>query len=332
MLPQVPKLSFPIPFFWENIGHAETAARALLSRAAVLFVRERIETEDGDFLDLDWHPGRIAKPGLPLVVYSHGLEGNSHSTYLALTIQALDKELGWPSLAWNYRSCSEEMNRRPRFYHMGEAEDLRAVLRHAKGQGYTRFVLVGFSAGGSITLNFLGKHPQEALDLGVVAAAVISTPLDLLGAADQLETPGSLFYDKRFCHDLIKKVKTKAALLGDAFPLSLEGLEQATTLRAFDDLITAPLHGFASATDYYTRCSGLQYLPTVAVPTLVWSALNDPFLSPSCFPKEALGGAWPNVQGHFSTQGGHCGFALSDGKVLLKALRPGGFWEGVDRG
>ncbi|MEJ1931470.1 alpha/beta fold hydrolase [Nostoc sp. NIES-2111] len=317
----------PIPYFWQNAGHIQTVTRALFSKESLPYKRERIDTPDGDFLDLDWYPGNQAD-GRPLFVFCHGLEGDSASTYIPLTVRALALHHSFQYLAWNYRGCSGELNRRARFYHLGEIEDLTTVLRHARGRGFERIVLVGFSAGGSIVLNFLGRRAEEAQALGIVAAAAISAPIDMEGCARQLETPGSMFYNRRFCTSLAAKVQAKAQRLGEDFPLDVTGLNQVQMLRAFDERITAPLHGFASAAEYYARSSGLQYLPDLTVPTLLWAAKNDPFLSPSCHPKQALTGAWPNVQGHFPGSGGHCGYALSDASVLLAAMRPGGFWAG----
>ena len=301
-------------------------ARAFFSRAAVPYARERIPTPDDDFLDLDWHLNPSAAAGdVPLAVYCHGLEGNSASTYIPLTIQAL-QPLGWHSLAWNYRSCSEEMNRQARFYHLGDTSDLTIVLKHAQHLGHKKIVLIGFSAGGSVVVNLLGKRSAEALALGVVAAAAISAPMDLEGAARRLETPGSQFYNHRFCMTLMAKLRLKAAAMGNRFPLDMAGMGPLTQLRAFDDLATAPLHGFASAADYYKQCSGAQFLADLPVPTLLWTARNDPFLSASSYPPEGLTGTWPNLQGHYPDEGGHCGFAMSDGSVLLEAAKPGGFW------
>lgn len=316
----------PIPYFWQNAGHMQTVARALFSKERLPYRRERIDTPDGDFLDLDWYPA-LEADGRALFVFCHGLEGDSASTYIPLTVHALARHHRFHYLAWNYRGCSGELNRRARFYHLGETEDLATVLTHAHERGFERIVLVGFSAGGSIVLNFLGKRAELARGLGVVAAAAISAPIDMEGCARQLETPGSLFYNRRFCTSLAAKVKAKAQVLADAFPLDVTGLEAVEMLRVFDERVTAPLHGFASAAEYYVRSSGLQYLPRLEVPTLLWAAQNDPFLSPSCHPKEAVEGVWAQVLGYFPSRGGHCGYALSDASFLLEAMRPGGFWS-----
>lgn len=315
----------PIPYFWQNAGHIQTVTRALFSKEHLPYTRERIDTPDGDFLDLDWYPSPQAADR-PLFVFCHGLEGDSASTYIPLTIRALARHHSFQYLAWNYRGCSGELNRQARFYHLGETEDLTTVLRHARGRGFERIVLVGFSAGGSIVLNFLGRRGEEARALGVAGAAAISAPIDMEGCARQLETPGSMFYNRRFCTSLAAKLQAKALRMGAAFPLDVAGLEEVQRLRRFDERITAPLHGFASAAEYYARSSGLQYLPDLEVPTLLWAARNDPFLAASCYPEQALKGTWPNVEGHFPATGGHCGYALSDGSVLLEAMRPGGFW------
>lgn len=320
------QLSFP--YFWQSSGHGQTVWRALVARQRLPYRRERIATPDDDFLDLDWlsTPGGAASD-TPLLVFCHGLEGDSQSSYIPLTVEALRRHHNWPVLAWNYRSCSGQLNRQPRFYNLGDTADLETVLAHANAQGYRRLVLVGFSAGGSIVVNFLAKRAAQALALGVVAAAAISAPMDLAGGATMLERPGSLFYNRRFCHSLAAKVQAKAAHMGSAFPIEVAGLERVQTLRRFDDWVTAPLHGYASAADYYSQCSGLGLLPQVPVPLLLWNARNDPFLSEACFPPQALSGTWPQVHGIYPARGGHCGFAMASGSALLEATTPGGHWH-----
>jgi predicted alpha/beta-fold hydrolase len=200
-------------------------------------------------------------------------------------------------------------------------------LQHAQTKGFTKFLLIGFSAGGSIILNFLGKHPADAVALGVVAAAAISTPLDLEGCAKQLETPGSLYYNHRFCRALNDQLRQKAAALGAGFPIDVTGLAAIKTLRAFDDHITAPLHGFASAKDYYNQCSASRLLTAVPVPTLIWSAQNDPFLSSSCYFPEGQFGQNPNVVGQFPAHGGHCGYSLCTAAPIIEALASSVAWK-----
>jgi len=316
-------MALPFPYFWQNFGHTETAARALLSRASIPWQQERITTPDNDFLDLFWYQppltssSSVRSPSASLLVFCHGLAGDHASTYIGITVQALQHTLPLHCLAWNYRSCSAELNKQPRFYHLGETQDLRTVLAHARHKGYTRIILVGFSAGGSIVLNTLGKHPEAALALGVVGAVAISTPIDLEGCARQLETPGSLFYNHRFCKNLSAKVLEKAAMLGSAFPLSVKGIGLIKTLRAFDEAITAPLHGFASASDYYQRCSALALLHNMPVPVTLVAARNDPFLSPSCLPSVSVSKHWPAVTTQLLALGGHCGYPLCTGAAIV---------------
>lgn len=302
-------------------GHLQTIIPSLFRKVAVNYVRERIETPDDDFLDLDWaFSGNSEQPtanseGLPiagcwlltdrcLVILSHGLEGSSTSTYLAGMVRHLTHS-GFNCLAWHYRSCSGEMNRLQRFYHIGDTSDLHHVVQHAVTKGYQTIYLIGFSAGGNVTLKYLGETSGR-VDPAVKKAVTFSVPLDLMGSTRRLERWDSLVYNYRFNRTLKRKVLQKAALMPGVF--QTEAISKSRSVREFDALFTAPMNGFRDVTDYYTRSSSLQFVPGITTPTLVINAKNDPFLSPECFP-EALARELPNVWMEFPAQGGHCGFA-----------------------
>ncbi|MGA0559116.1 YheT family hydrolase [Larkinella sp. VNQ87] len=320
-------------------GHLQTIVPALFRKVDVPYVRERIETPDDDFLDLDWSfsgvkslelrvktgpPGGLEldaellsgfgseklltarRPGLNskfLTILSHGLEGDSRRQYLAGMVRHLTAN-GFDCLAWHYRSCSGEMNRQTRFYHLGETTDLQLVIDYALQKGYERINLLGFSAGGNITLKYLGEQGQ-AIHPAIQRAVVFSVPLHLTTASRRLEAWDSQIYNKRFNRTLKRKVFEKAALIPGT--IQTEGLQKVRTLREFDNLFTARLHGFRDAEDYYEKSSSLQYLDKIAVPTLVVNAKNDPFLSRECFPEE-LARQLPHVWMEFPAEGGHCGF------------------------
>jgi predicted alpha/beta-fold hydrolase len=289
--------SFDPPAFLGN-AHVQTILPVLLPRRLpVAFTRERLELADGDFVDLDWSRGSAARAA----IISHGLEGCSENGYVRGVAAALCAA-GWDVLAWNFRGCSGEPNRLPRFYHSGETGDLTAVIARA-ARDYGRLALVGFSLGGNVTLKYLGEaapHPS------VVAAAAISVPVDLAASARALDQrPGNRLYLRRFMKSLVAKVEAKAT----RFPEELDaaGVRAIRTFQEFDDRYTAPLHGFRDAADYWERSSARRYLDGIGVPTLLLSALDDPFLTPESFPfaeAERSGPLFLEAPAH----GGHAGF------------------------
>ncbi|MBD2752447.1 YheT family hydrolase [Spirosoma validum] len=304
-------------------GHLQTIIPSLFRKVAVDYVRERIETPDDDFLDLDWGMGQGAEgrgkntdiscpmPHAPcpiLTILSHGLEGSSSSQYLAGMVRHLTQN-GFDCLAWHYRSCSGELNRQERFYHIGETGDLHFVIQYALSKGYSTIYLIGFSAGGNVTLKYLGEQ-GKTIEPAIKKAVVFSVPLDLMGSARRLEQWDSLVYNHRFNRTLKRKVMQKAAVMPGVFPM--DAVRNARSIREFDNLFTAPMNGFRDVTDYYTRSSSLQFIPTIAIPTLIVNAKNDPFLSPECFPA-TLARELPNVWMEFPEQGGHCGFPSKNG-------------------
>ncbi|GAB3968515.1 alpha/beta fold hydrolase [Spirosoma terrae] len=308
-------------------GHLQTIVPSLFRKVTVSYVRERVETHDDDFLDVDWAFGndesRITNdevdlnksaitnysPSKPLVILSHGLEGSSTSPYLVGMARHLT-ENGFDCMAWHYRSCSGELNRQQRFYHIGETGDLHFITQYALSKGYQNICLMGFSAGGSVTLKYLGEQ-KNALAPAIRRAVVFSVPLDLMGSARRLEQWDSLVYNYRFSRTLKRKVQQKASVMPGVFPI--EQVLKTRSVREFDNLFTAPQNGFRDVTDYYTQSSALQFLPGIAIPTLIVNAKNDPFLSPECYP-EQLARELPNVWMEFPEQGGHCGFpSLTNG-------------------
>lgn len=223
---------------------------------------------------------------------------------------------GYDVLAWNYRGCSDEMNRQLRFYHSGATDDLQTIVGHA-GKQYYQIFLVGFSLGGNLTLKYLGEPGVPA---SVKKATVFSVPIDLYTSCLKISRPGNWMYTRRFLNSLKKKVRTKASLHHD---LNIEKLDSIKTLLEFDDLFTGPIHGFQDALDYYTKCSSLHFIAKITIPTLIVSARNDPFLSPECYPCEKFE-HHEHVTFEFPGRGGHVGFTLFDQKGLywseMKAL------------
>ena len=310
-------------------GHLQTIIPSLFRKVTVPYVRERIDTPDDDFLDLDWAfavaSNQLSVNSLPvnpytdnwllttdhcLVILSHGLEGSSTSPYLVGMVRHLTGR-GFDCLAWHYRSCSGEMNRQQRFYHVGETGDLDLVIQYALGKGYKTIYLMGFSAGGNVTLKYLGEKGTNVNPV-IKKAVVFSVPMDLMGSSRRLERWDSLVYNYRFNRTLKRKVLSKAATMPGIFPTG--AVQKVRNVREFDNTFTAPMNGFRDAADYYTRSSSLQYIPDITIPTLIVSAKNDPFLSATCFP-ESLARELPNVWMEFPEQGGHCGFPSRTGGI-----------------
>jgi predicted alpha/beta-fold hydrolase len=288
---------FQPPAFLRN-GHIQTILPVLLPRRlSIAFERERLELEDGDFLDLDW--ARMG--GDKLAILSHGLEGRSDDGYNRGMATALHAA-GWDALAWNLRGCGKEMNRLLRFYHSGETGDLGAVIRLAATR-YSRIALIGFSLGGNLTLKYLGEaipHPA------VIGAAAISVPIDLSACARALDRRWSnRVYRGRFIKSLVAKVEAKALRFPDQ--LNVSRSRAIRTLQEFDDRYTAPIHGFRDAADYWKKSSAQHYLDRITVPTLLINACNDPFLTSECFPF-AEAARNPCLFFEAPESGGHVGF------------------------
>ncbi len=301
--------------------HLETILPATFRLVrGINFYRERMETPDGDFLDLDTVRASAAGPSDRMVILSHGLEGHTRRPYILGMARAFLAH-GWDALAWNCRGCSGEPNRTPGFYHSGASHDLSAVidrvikdrtLRH-----YRRICLVGFSMGGNITLKYLGEK-SAGVNPRIQGAVAISAPCDLAGCSAALARPENRIYMANFLASLRAKIKLKKKMFPDRFRIALREIQSIRTFREFDDLFTGPLHGFRDAADYWDRCSGNRFLPRIRVPTLLLNARNDPFLAESCFPEEAARKS-KHVFLETPARGGHVGFSA--------ATRAGLFWS-----
>lgn len=285
------------PFFLYG-AHLETIYPALMRRVSLIpYTRERIRTPDDDFLDLDW----LQKGSADLVIISHGLEGNSTRPYVKGMAKALH-EKGFDVLAWNFRGCSGEINRQLRFYHSGATDDLDTVVTHVlDNQRYKRLFLIGFSLGGNLTLKYLGERKVPEI---IHKAVVFSVPMDLKTSCEKISRPQNRIYSNRFLKSLKGKILMKARHRDE---LDTTRLSRIRTLMEFDDCYTAPLHNFRDANDYYQQCSAIRFVAGIEVPTLIINTLNDPFLSPECFPA-ALLDDHPYVRLEILSRGGHVGF------------------------
>lgn len=285
-------------------GHLQTIAASVLRRVPdVRYQRERLELPDGDFVDLDWSLAS-SQPSDKLVIISHGLEGDSNRPYVRGIARALN-QAGFDALAWNYRGCGGETNRLLRAYHLGDTDDLAAVIDYAAHvKNYPELFLTGFSAGGNVTLKYLGENAAR-VPPQVRRAAVFSVPTDLKASSVQISRWQNRVYLRRFMSSLRAKMRVKAAHLPGQ--LDLTQLDELRDFPEFDARYTAPLHGFTSADDYYEQAASGRYLGGIRVPTLLVNALNDPFLTTTCFPREAAA-ASPFFYLETPAGGGHVGF------------------------
>ena len=284
--------------WWLPGGHLQTIAAALRPPPLPRFERERWDTPDGDFVDVDFLGPR---EGRPLVVF-HGLEGSSGSHY-ARALAAQGANAGWRVAIPHWRGCSGEPNRLPRAYHSGDSDEADWLLRKLASGG--TLCAVGVSLGGNVLLKWLGERGAAAAAL-VRRAAAVSAPIDIAAASAVLDRGlNRLLYTRMF----LSTLKPKALAKLERFPGIYDGarLRAARTFREFDDLVTAPLHGFRDADDYWARASSAALLERIRVPTLLLNARNDPFL-----PERVLVGATrraaASVVLEFPRTGGHAGF------------------------
>ena len=287
---------------WLPGGDVQTIYTSLFIRVPhVEYRRERLELADGDFLDFDWLDG---SPVQPVVVLFHGLEGSSDSVYARDLISRLQAR-GWSGVVAHFRGCSGEDNRLPRAYFAGDSVDIETMLRHVKSRHPDApLYAVGVSLGGNALLKWLGEQGTAASSL-VDRAVAVSAPVDLTAAGHALDQGfNRSVYTARF----LTTLKAKALRKAEKFPglLDAQAIEASTTFREFDTLVTARLHGYRDADDYWLRVSSKPLLKSIAVPTLVINARNDPFL-----PADALPGpseVAPSVQLEQPETGGHVAF------------------------
>lgn len=292
------------PALWLPGAHAQTmAGRVIRDTRATGLRRERIDTPDGDFLDLDFTP--LVRSGRPIVLLLHGLEGSSRRGYALNTYRSLG-EYGVGCVGLNFRSCSGEPNRLARSYHSGETGDLRFVIDLlAERFPDSPLGIVGFSLGGNALLKWLGEEPA-ATAARITACVGVSVPYDLAACERALDsTAMGRFYVRRFLATLIEKVNAKAGLLENR--IDLERARNARTFREFDDAVTAPVHGFDGVDDYYARSSCAPVVHRIRVPVLLIHADDDPFMPGEAAPWTAIR-ANPATQSVVTPHGGHVGF------------------------
>lgn len=292
------------PAWWIRGGHAQTLwGKFFRRRPALPIRRERWDAPDGDFLDvyrLD------AAANAPRLVFFHGLEGTIRSHYVfGLFEQARSR--GWGADLLIFRGCGDEPNRAPRFYHSGETTDPAFVIDQVITEHpRSPIVLAGVSLGGNVLLKLLGER-GSSLQPQIRAAAAVSVPFDLERSCRHISRGFSKVYDRHFLRTLREKAIMKLAAHPRLFDAAR--LERARSIYDFDDAVTAPVHGFADAHDYYSRSSSLGFIGRIRLPTLLLSAVDDPFLPPAVLDEvRAAAARNPHLSLEFTPHGGHVGF------------------------
>lgn len=294
---------------WLPGGNAQTIYPYFLwQKRPFSYRRVRWELDDGDFVDIDWLDGNT---DTPMVVIFHGLEGGSGSHYI-ISIKRILRQYGWHSVVIHFRGCSGSPNRLPRAYHSGDSAEIDWMIRRIT-QEYRQMndanqpvYVIGVSLGGNAMLKWLGEQGGQAKQW-VNGAAAVSVPLDLAAAGASLDSGFNQVYTQHFLRTLKYKAFEKLKKFPGLF--DARALSKCRSIYDFDNIVTAPLHGFKDTDDYWQQSSSKQWLPYIQVPTLTINALNDPFMPASVLPEPS--DVSPAVTLEFPEEGGHAGFIQS---------------------
>jgi hypothetical protein len=285
---------------WLPGGHAQTLWSLLIKPRPLKLRRERWETPDGDFIDVDHLD---APAGAPLMVLFHGLEGSAHSHYAISTAIAC-KAAGWRLALPHFRGCSGELNRRPRAYHSGDSDEIDWILRRLQAANSGRQVhAAGVSLGGNALLKWAGERGSAAGEL-VSGVAALCAPLDLAACGHHLAKGFNRIYTQHFLHTL--KAVSAARLRLHPGLFDAARMRRAINLHQFDDVVTGPIHGFAGADDYWRKASAKPWLKSIGVPALAVNARNDPFLPARHLPNSTEVSRYVRLEQ--PAEGGHVGF------------------------
>jgi len=291
--------SFVAPW-WAKNRHLQTVWGSLFRRLPALpeMTRKRLELDDGDFIDLDIYH----KQNAPTLLLLHGLEGSINSPYIRGMIDSA-KQKGWQIIVKHFRSCSGEPNRLLQSYHSGVSHDLQSVVDLLKKESIDIDYIVGYSLGGNVLLKWLGEQSEN---VSIKAAVAVSVPLMLDICATEINRGFSKIYELALLRTLRKKALDKIKKFENVnLPKSHE-VNNFDSFWKFDQHVTAPVHGFLSAKDYYEKVSSHQFVRNIKVPTLIIQSLDDPFMSPEIFseikeiPKQVIL--------EKNNHGGHVGF------------------------
>jgi len=299
-MPLIPHSNYKAPF-WLLGGHLQTIFPAIFYNSKPIPLRrERIDTADGDFIDMD----RLENGSRKLYILSHGLEGSSRAPYNLRILHYLNTQ-GLDALAWNFRGCSGVPNRLKTFYHSGFTKDLAEIVNKvAAEKKYDEIVLVGVSIGGNITLKYLGEGGAAVSPL-IKKAVVFSVPCSLASGAAELSKRSNWIYMRRFLASFKRKFEEKNKMFPGGY--DMKGYAQIKNFREFDSRYTAPMFGFRDVDDYYTSQSSKPFIPQIKTRTHIINAKNDPFLGADCYPvEEARNSEYVFLE--MPGSGGHAGF------------------------
>ncbi|MEL6199307.1 MAG: hydrolase [Pseudomonadota bacterium] len=302
---------------WLRNRHVQTLLPALgvVKTPRPSFEREIVPLPDGDSLAADWLRPKPLADDAPLLVVLHGLEGSSDSSY-ARGVSAAALAQGWPAVVMHFRDCGDHRNRLNRRYHAGETGDIECFLDHVRGKYPGRTLLmVGYSLGGNALLKYLGENGEKA---PLTAAVAVSVPFELQKASDSISRGFSKFYRWHLMRNMKRALQRKFTPADAPFDFAAAML--AKDFETFDNLVTAPLHGFRDVEHYYDSQSCRQYLSQIAVPTRILHAVDDPFMSPDMIPKAHELSAHVSLE--LSKHGGHVGF-ITGGPLRLRPWLPG---------
>lgn len=302
------------PAWWLPGAHAQTLWGKFVRKQVPRATRvERLETPDGDFLDLHHLDGPDAAP---ILVLLHGLEGTIRSHYIqALLAEATRRR--WKAAVLIFRSCGGELNRTRRFYHSGDTGDIAFTLDHLLASNQqSNLLLAGFSLGGNVLLKYLGEQGRR-VSPRIRGAVAVSVPFDLERSSRHIDRGFSRMYQRSFLRSLKSKVGEKLNAFPDLVPRT--SIQEIETMFAFDDAFTAPVHGFVDARDYYRRSSSISWIGTISVNTLLLNSVDDPFLPlPVLEDVRSIAKSNSHLELEFTTGGGHVGFV--GGRLPWKPL------------
>lgn len=318
-MPYIKHSSYPKPNFLNRNAHYSTIYPAKFKKYPIpTYTREKITTDDGDFLNLDW---RFQENKDKLIILFHGLEGDSKRTYLNSCSDFFYNK-GFNILAWNHRSCGGEMNETCRLYHHGSIDDVHRIVEKAIAEDYHQIYLIGYSMGGALVLNYLGSYE---INKRIKCGITFSSPISLKSCADTLKEFPNTVYFNNFKRTLVPKFKEKAK----QFPgvLNEKMIDNIKTFDEVDEYFTAALHGYSSKEDYYHKASPATVLDNIKTPCLIVNAANDPFLGRDCYPIERFK-EHQFCSFEMPEYGGHCGFPLKDTPHSWVEFRA---WEFIEK-
>jgi uncharacterized protein len=312
--------SYKAPLLFKNPHFSTLYASVLRKVDGVKYTRERLELSDGDFVDLDWSFGHIQqlnnlpenKASKNLVIITHGFLGNSNRQYVKGTVKIFN-QMGWDALAWNHRGLSGEPNRFEKLTTHGSTDELAEIIDHVlKLKKYQNIVLVGWSKGGNICTKYAGEKGGEIAP-EIKAVAGVSMPTDIYSSVQVMGK--NSFYANRFRDKTFNFLRKRKHLID---PEKFSEFSKYKILDDFTEWYIGPLHGYKNAKDYYVKCSAIDYLPNIKVPTLILNAIDDPILSLTCSPFQLAKNS-EIIHLENPKHGGHCGFYESNNNGIFWA-------------